>query len=180
MAILSEVAQRQTHTSADATLPALAEIAETSRTLVDSMSDIVWSIDPHRDDLGNLLVRVREFASDMFEGRSIAWTLDGPEDAARIRLDPEERRHLFLVIKEAITNIVRHAGATKAAITVAVTDGNVHVRISDNGDGFSVPAGSRGHGLRNIDMRVRQLNGHASIDSQPGSGSVVSLSVPLR
>ena len=120
MAILSEVAKRQIGDSAPEPARHLTEIADSARTLIDSMSDIVWSIDPRHDDLGSVIVRVRAFASEIFEASGVKWTCVAPPDLDCISLRPDARRHLLLLLKEGVNNIARHAQATHARLRVEV------------------------------------------------------------
>ena len=112
MAILSEVVKRQIRRASQESVPLLTEIADTARGLVDGMSDIVWSIDPRRDDLSSLVYRIPQFASDVLEAKGIAWDFHIPSDPGRVKLTPEQRRHIYLIFKEAINNIVRHGSLT--------------------------------------------------------------------
>src|SRR4030095_341223 len=101
----------------------LSAIGDSARSLVDSMSDIVWSVDPKRDDLASLAARVRQFALGMFEPRGIVLDLKVPESARRVILAPEDRRHLYLLIKEAVNNIARHSGCRNVSLQLAA-EGN--------------------------------------------------------
>ncbi|MPZ21279.1 MAG: hypothetical protein GEV06_25785 [Luteitalea sp.] len=112
MAILTEVVKRQ------AALPApieqrLDDVGETARGLVDTMSDVVWSIDPRRDHLASVFVRVREHAHDALEGAALSF--DVPASAEDVRLSPDQRRHLYLILKEALTNVAKHAWVSRMA-----------------------------------------------------------------
>jgi ligand-binding sensor domain-containing protein/signal transduction histidine kinase len=187
MAILSEVVKRQIHGASQESVPLLTEIADTARGLVDGMSDIVWSIDPRRDDLSNLVYRIRQFASDVLEPKGIAWDFQIPSDPGRVKLTPEQRRHIYLIFKEAINNIVRHAECESVALNFDVADHQVVADVRDDGQGFTNLSGeegggadARGHGLQNMRMRAEQLGGHIRIDSVAGQGTHIKLVVPLR
>ena len=80
MAILSEVVKRQDEVKSGTSRRMLTEIADSARGLVDAMSDIVWSIDPQRDDLRSVSARIRQFASDVLEARGIKWELKLPPE----------------------------------------------------------------------------------------------------
>jgi len=104
------------------------------------------------------------------------------------RLDPEQRRHLFLIFKEAINNIARHAECASVSLTIKVSRNRLIVEIQDDGRGFSdlrpqkslsQGAGS-GHGLENMQSRAEELGGHLSVDSAPGHGTRLKLMVPIR
>jgi len=187
MAILSEVLKRDKAVMPSASVERLTDIAETSRSLVDTMSDIVWSIDPRRDDLRSVIMRVRQFASDVLEAQGIKWSLEAAPELDRIKLTPEQRRHLFLIFKEALTNIARHSGSANVLLMIEVSGDQLRVEIGDDGSGF-VPAGSSnvsqngsgGHGLGNMRTRAAELGGHLDIDSTTGSGTKIILLVPIR
>jgi signal transduction histidine kinase len=159
------------------------------------MSDIVWSIDPRRDDLASVIARVRQFALDLLEPQGIAFTVATPDGAERVRLGPEERRHLYLILKEAVNNIVKHSGASRATIAFAAEGPRLRVEVRDDGRGLSDapareaqappiasrPRGPRGgHGLENMAYRAAQMGGRLEIRPAPGGGTLIDLHLPLR
>ena len=165
----------------------LSDIGESARSLVDSMSDIVWSVDPKRDDLASLAARVRQFALGMFEPRGIVLDLKVPEGARKVFLAPEDRRHLYLLIKEAVNNIARHSGCRNVWITLTAEGSRLMVEVRDDGRGFEeAPAGSPptsgpgGHGLGSMRTRARQLGGSLIVDTTPGSGTILRLTCILQ
>jgi signal transduction histidine kinase len=186
IAIQSEVARRHASGVQDVPAQLLSNIADTARSLVDAMSDIVWSIDPKRDDLATVVVRVREFAGEMFDGIRVRWEFSGPSDAKRIAVSPDHRRQLFLILKEAITNIARHSNCATASINLTVDERGLRADIRDDGRGL--PAGyaesedrpGAGYGLRSMRARAASLGGAIDIRSAPGGGTHITLQVPLR
>jgi ligand-binding sensor domain-containing protein/signal transduction histidine kinase len=181
VAILSEVIKQRlapVHKEADRRL---TEIAETARGLVDSMSDIVWSTDPRRDDLQGLVFRLREFAYDVLESRGIRFDFSTPPGLHRVRLGPEQRGHLFLILKEAINNIARHADCSSASVAIGITRNQLLAEIQDDGCGFDLSSNWRdGHGLKNMLLRAEQIGGLLNILSAPGEGTRLTLRVPLK
>ena len=162
------------------------EVAATARGLADALGDVVWSIDPRRDDLGNLIVHVRRFASRVLEAQGIGWKLQAPLEPERVKLAPDQRRHLLLIFKEAINNIARHANCKSAVISIVVIDHRLEAQIADDGRGFDPPHGpalpdahAGGNGLGNMRLRAAQLGGHLDIDSASGRGTRLKLTVPL-
>jgi len=186
MAILSEVVRQQNNGGSQESQGRLAEIASSARELVDSMSDIVWSIDPRRDDLGHVVTRLRQFGSDVFEARGIAWELQVAPELERIKLRPEQRRDIFLICKEALNNVARHAECQHARLSLRVLGPQILVEIHDDGRGFVVPAGNAaqagrgrgGHGLVNMQIRAARLGADFGITSDPGQGTNLRLSIP--
>jgi ligand-binding sensor domain-containing protein/signal transduction histidine kinase len=188
MAILSEVVKHQTGGNGNESSGLLTEIADSARGLVDSMSDIVWSIDPRRDDLQSVVRRIRQFASDVLEAQGIDWELRVPPEVESLKLGPDERRHLFLIFKEGINNVARHgAGAKAVSLSIAVRGRQLIGEIKDDGCGFTPqgPSAERskgrgGNGLPNMSTRAEQLGGRLEIASSPGSGTRLTLRVPLK
>jgi len=180
IALLSELVREQKSLGEATARRMLAEIADTARDLVDTMSDIVWAINPRRDDLPSLILRIREMASETLGTRGIACDVQVPETAEAIKLAPDQRRHLYLIFKEALTNIVRHARCTEAKLSLRVENRYLIAEIRDNGCGFDPTSGSRGHGLENMRLRAAELKGRLQIESEPGRGTRLTLIAPLR
>jgi ligand-binding sensor domain-containing protein/signal transduction histidine kinase len=187
MAILSEVAKRQLAGAGNGSVSILTEIADSARNVVDSMSDIVWAIDPRRDDLRNVVFRVRQFASDLLGAKGISWTLQAPPEFDKIKLNPQQRRHIFLIFKEAIANSARHAHCNSVWLSLGIVHNEIVGEIRDDGRGLAVPfpdqsagGGRGGHGLENMRTRAAQLGGRLIIDSSSGLGTCIKVEVPLK
>lgn len=178
IAILSEVASRRAATHEPITAQ-LGDIGRSARELVDVASDIVWSTDPRRDDLHSLLVRLRGFASDVLEGCGLTWSMEVPADPERIKLGPEHRRQLFLILKEAIHNAARHAGATRVEITITRGDGALVATVRDDGRGFDPGAPRDGNGLPSMRARAERAGGSLRVESAAGAGTSVIARLPL-
>jgi signal transduction histidine kinase/ligand-binding sensor domain-containing protein len=179
IAILSEVARRNGGGHGREGSEPLERIANLSRELVDSMSDIVWAINPQRDRLSDLEYRMRRFASDVLAARDIDFELETPEHAADIPVRAEIRREVYLVFKESIHNVVRHSGCARVRVTLENRDHRLVLRLSDDGKGFAVPSNGHGHGLASMRQRAADAGGALRIDSEPGRGTTVTLEVPL-
>lgn len=191
IAILSEVAKRR---AGDADTPLgdlLTTIAGTSGEMVDSMSDIVWAINPHRDYLSDLTQRMRRFASDTLNARDIDFRFHHFELDKDFQIGADVRREVYLMFKETINNLVKHSHSTEAEIEYRVTDEQLVIEVKDNGKGFDVAAittasgnghhhtGMGGHGLASMRRRATELGGIYEIESRVGQGTVVTLRVPL-
>jgi signal transduction histidine kinase len=146
----------------------LERIGDVARETTAAMSDIVWAINPERDSLGGLSVRVRRFATDVFTARGIDCTVITPESDEDLKLGVEMRRQLLLIVKEAIHNAVRHAGCTEVRIEL-IRDRDVIVfRMEDNGAGFDPDIQRDGQGVRSMRARAKKLHGEMAIDSNSG------------
>ena len=184
IAILSEVARqrlnpKQERANTTAQEP-LERMAETSREALDAMSDLVWAINPERDQLSDLSQRMRRFASDTLTAKDIALRFHAPPQ--EVSLDAEVRRQVFLIFKEAINNIARHADATAVEVEFTMPDHHLSLRIKDNGHGFvkatTQPGQNGGNGLASMRRRAAELGG--TLDVVSDHGTLVSLSAPLH
>lgn len=158
----------------------LSVIARASRELVDSMSDIVWVINPERDQLRDLTQRMRRFASDVFTSRGIEFTFRAPADEQHLKVGADVRRHIFLIFKESINNIVRHSECTEADVELRVEGGWFVLTVKDDGRGVDPGDTGEGNGLVNMRERARTLGGQLQLDSGRGRGTTVTLRMPLR
>lgn len=183
ISILSEVARRRASNEAAGVLE---EMGETARSLLESTRDLVWAIDPRHEELTDLVVRLRAFASDVLDGRGVRWELTTSGPLSATGLTPEQRRHLLLFYKEALHNAVRHSGAGRVEIHLEVSDGRLLGEVADDGSGVeaaaleAAPPDGSGRGLASLRYRADALDGRLEIDSAPGAGTRVRLEMPLR
>jgi ligand-binding sensor domain-containing protein/signal transduction histidine kinase len=166
--------------------PQVEKMAETARELVTSLDEIVWAVDPANDSLEHLAGYICRYAGQFFEESSILCEFEIPENLPPWKLSSDVRHHLFLAYKEALTNVMRHAEATKVRIILQISSDTFELHVADNGRGIStLDAGSSssrpkrvGHGLNNIRERLESTGGRAEITSGP-QGTTVRLVVPL-
>ena len=180
IAILSEVIRREVRQDNLRVHKPLTTIATTSRELVDSMSDIVWAINPRRDHLSDLSRRMREFAGDILTARNIDFDFAAPEREKRVRIDTDTRREVFLIFKEAVNNLARHSGCSRAVMEFIAEEGRIDLRVSDNGRGFDAGEDGDGHGLASMRRRAKLIDGEVRIVSEAGKGTSVRLRAPIR
>jgi ligand-binding sensor domain-containing protein/two-component sensor histidine kinase len=178
IAVLSEVAVQRIGDEDAETVQPLSRIAETSRDLVLSMSDVVWSINPQRDHLRDLVQRMRRFASDVFTSRNIDFEFHAL--AEDMKLDVDVRRQVFLIFKEGINNIARHSQCTRVVIDFHMFGESLVLRLKDNGKGFDTNKLVDGHGLASMRARALSLNGVLQIRSDNGTGTMLELIIPTR
>lgn len=180
IAILSPVASRRLDGVATEVGETLDSIGQTAGELVDSMSDIVWAINPRHDALDDLTGRMRRFASDLLTAKDIAFRFDAPAPDGEVHLGPDLRREVFLTFKEGLTNIARHAHCTEVSAALRIQDGSLDLALADNGVGFDTGTLATGHGLVNLRARVAALHGSVDIRSGPGRGTSLHVRLPLR
>jgi len=130
--------------------------------------------------LQDLVQRMRRFASDVLTAREIRFTFRTPADERPLKVSADVRRHLFLIFKEAINNIVRHAGCTTVDIELRITGSHFALTVHDDGHGFDPARAGEGNGLANMRARARAIGGDLRVESTSGLGTSVMLTAPLR
>jgi signal transduction histidine kinase len=178
IAIQSEVGRRAAGTEQE---HAFGEIARLARGLRESIADIVWAVDASRDRLLEVVRRARHVAFNLLDsdGLEVAFTAPEDERTLALELPAALRRHLLLFVKEAVTNVARHARARSVAIEITLSGAELGVRISDDGCGFDTARVGSGHGLTSLSRRARALGAELSLRSEPGAGTEIRLRVPL-
>jgi signal transduction histidine kinase len=178
IAILTEVARREASESAG---NALAYVATRARGLRGALGDIVWTVDPSRDHLDDLVRRMRETALTMLENgnRNIHFSAPHENEMEHIELPPDVRRHLLLFFKESVTNIARHAEATDVSLELSLTGRRVRMLLRDNGRGFDPEKPAPGRGLSSLRYRAGEMKGDLRLKSTVGQGTEIELSVTV-
>ena len=182
--ILSDVAQ-QNPSENGAQKESLDAISEISNELVEAMSDIVWAINPRKDQLSELSHRMRRFASDMFTARNIKFHFRTQFDED-LQLGANVRREVFLIFKESVNNVVRHSRCTEATAQFFIENDRLMLQVKDNGQGFGPAAQNDmaavvgvGNGLASMRQRANELGGEFKLISARGEGTTIWVSVPL-
>jgi two-component system, NarL family, sensor histidine kinase UhpB len=172
--ILSKVAQEEK----DNTQNYLQRISDQSAKMMETMGDMVWSINPQNDSLEQVIVRMREFATEILDAQNIA--LEFTDNIPiNLVLDAEKRKNLFLIFKEVINNAAKYSQATQVKVSLAKINNDVHLHISDNGKGFDETTVRAGNGLRNLRERATEIGGTLMIKSESGKGTAVDLQMHL-
>src|SRR5262249_51946010 len=138
IAMMSEVAHSQLRREDQRLKEWFSTIASTSRDTVDAMSDIVWAVNPKRDQLLHIVQRMRRFAEDMFGTRDVEFEFYGPDQSGDLKVGADLRREVFLIFKENMNNIARHSCCTAARVDLQVQRRWLVLRMTDNGRGFDV------------------------------------------
>ena len=159
------------------------KIAQSADQTVRALEEIVWAVRPGSDTLQSLLDYIAHFANEMFEGNSTRCRLDMPNDVPAQALPPDVRHNIFLIVKEALTNVLKHAGATVVQLQVKLTGSALEITISDNGRGFDVNSavthGER-NGMENMRRRAASVGGTLALSSEPGAGSRMEFRMNFR
>ncbi|OLD68344.1 MAG: hypothetical protein AUI33_09720 [Ignavibacteria bacterium 13_1_40CM_2_61_4] len=179
LAGLSEVLGQSARRDSPQMAERLSVMADVSRRSVEAMSDIVWAVNPKRDNVIDLAHRMRRFASDRFAARNIEFHFDAPNPNQKVKIGAEARREVFLVFKETVNNIARHSGCKSAEASLKIEHGTIILKLSDDGHGFDQASTAHGQGLDSMRRRAEKLGGQFDVISQPNSGTTVILKAPL-
>jgi signal transduction histidine kinase len=175
IALLSKLGQRTG--TPESKVPELAEISRIAQQTAHNIREIVWFINPDHDTLPEMITRMREVARTLLSG--LEHHFEAPAEAETVRLSLEFRRDMFLVFKEALHNIVKHARASRVDIEISQARGRFHLRVQDNGVGFEEKNSAAGNGLKNLRLRMARLGGQVAVKSEPGRGTTVTLSAKI-
>jgi signal transduction histidine kinase len=158
----------------------MARIAQSADETVRALEEIVWAVRPGSDTLQSLVEYIAHFATELFEGNHTRCRLDLPHDLPAHPLPPEVRHNLFLIVKEALTNVLKHAGAREVRVSAKASADALEILVQDDGRGFaaeSTAAAEKGHGLGNMRRRADALGGVLTVSSASGKGATVHLTV---
>jgi DNA-binding NarL/FixJ family response regulator/signal transduction histidine kinase len=139
------------------------EIHRLSRTVTESLRDIVWFIHPQNRTVGDLAQRLQETAHSMLAGMPHDFKADCP--SLRNELPLEHKRQILMFFKEALHNIIRHSGAPRAEISMSGDDKHLRLVVHDHGCGFDPAAPRAGAGMTGMKQRAKTLGGRLHIET---------------
>jgi two-component system, NarL family, sensor kinase len=153
------------------------KIASTATGLVDKMNEIIWSMNHQYDTLDDLIVYTREHAVEFLQNHGLKYHFDLPEYIPDLQITGEQRRNIYLVIKESLHNIVKHSCASEVNIAFDL-NGGLRSCIHDNGKGIERNGQRRfGNGLKNMRQRMESIGGTFEIENE--NGTIITLYCPL-
>lgn len=154
----------------------LQKIKESAQEAISGVRDIMWVLDDRKDNVADLLTRIRQFAIPLCEANDIRYVQQVNDEALHQRLQQEEKRNLYLIIKEAINNTIKYAKTNEVYLTMELSNKRkLLIQIKDTGTGFNPNQASEGNGLRNMKFRAEQLGYNFSMDSLIDQGTIIEL-----
>ena len=165
----------QRHMKPDLVCRQMQQSLATARQMIKSLDETVWAVNPRNDTLPQLLNYTGDFAVEFLQTAGMRCRIDFPHHLPERIVSSEIRHHLFLAVKEALNNIVRHAQATKVTLRAVITDESLRLAIEDDGRGFDPSSDSPfADGMKNMRWRMDEIGGVFRVESSPGKGTVVS------
>jgi signal transduction histidine kinase len=157
----------------------LDKLISNSDELVDKMNEIIWMLNSSDGSLEETLYYIRSQCSEMLDHANINVEYDLPQSIPYRIISSDDKRNLYLLIKEAIHNAIKHSGADLVNIKCAIAD-TVEFTVTDNGRGFDTAAIKKtGNGLFNYKKRIGKLNGHYQLKTAPGKGTKIIFTIPF-
>lgn len=154
-------------------------IAEQSSRMMESMTDMVWSINPVNDSMEKVFAKMNLFTGEILEPKNIRYRFSGEESLGSLNLDAEKRKNLFLIFKEAINNAAKYSGASGIDITLKRSGRMLMMTVSDNGQGFDQQQAKHGNGLQNMEARAASMGAHFKLTSALNQGTHIALALPI-
>ena len=144
------------------------------------MDDIIWSVNSRNDSLQETMARMRRYAAELFDNSEMNCYLQLDEHTGHKKLSMEQRRDVYLIYKEALNNIHKHANARNIWIDVHQNQNHLLMQIKDDGGGFNTNSITHRNGLKNLRSRVEKWNGKIRIQSEENKGTNIEIKIPLK
>ena len=156
-------------------ISALENIGESSRKIIDSLSDIVWTINPENDDFEKVIERMKSFAYQIMKAKKIESVFRSDPALNKLKLPMEVRKNFYLIFKEATNNLVKYSNCKRASFHITFENKNITLTIRDNGKGFNINEQSQGNGIKNMNRRAVEINAKLTIESGSEKGTTIEL-----
>jgi signal transduction histidine kinase len=177
IALLSEVLKQQS--TDQPSRISLEKISTSAKEALETIGEIVWSLNPKNDTLENLTSYLRKYTVEYFEPTGINCKVKLPDKIPPMVLTGIQRRNVFLSVKEALHNIVKHSEARNARLTFMNEPEFFQIKIEDDGKGFDVAGKSSwGNGLNNMKKRVEDNGGNFELENK--IGTTLRITFPVK
>ncbi|MCE1189927.1 MAG: histidine kinase [Ignavibacteria bacterium] len=174
ISILSELMAQEVRDSAPAARDKAGTIARTARKLIDDFSDTIWTINPNRDTLYDLLSRIKSAHEELFSFTGINFSIENFDSLQKIKLNNDYRQNLYLIIKEGINNCVKHSQCQNIELKISIRKDIIHIALKDDGKGFSTMQKRPGFGLQNMNSRAKLIGGKVHFYAIPEGGTLMT------
>jgi len=155
----------------------LLEISDNAVQTADAMREIIWFINPEHDEPGDIVLKMKDAASATLGRADFQFTAD--ENVFADSSDLEFRRNVFLIFKEILNNIAKHARCSSVIIRIERQGGFLRMSVTDNGDGFDLQSVQQGNGLKNMMARAKVIGGTIALESSPRMGTRIILEAKM-
>ncbi len=178
ISMLTELSQRSRE-EPDKSGSYLDRIREEIDNSGQALDDIIWSVNSKNDTLAETAARMRRYAAELFDAGDIHYELNLDPQLSGRKIMMEQRRDLYLIFKEALRNIQKHAAASSVLITLKADKEIILLVVQDDGKGFDPDLPTHRNGVANMKERAARWKGRLNLESANGNGTVMRLSMPL-
>ncbi len=176
ISLLTEIIKRKLKFTFSEISPLLDQITDNSARLYDGTKDFIWAIDPKKDSLYELMIRLKDFGDEIYNDTNVKfWVNEPDENLITAHIDMEWKRHLMLIFKEGINNSIKHSNSTLVILDTKLDRDEFEILLEDNGRGFRIDEIKPGNGIKNMKNRAEMLHLQLNVDSEPGRGTRVSV-----
>ncbi len=163
----------------DSPIPEIDKISSSANELLNKMNAIIWSMSSSNDTLGNMIAYIRSYAFEYLEDSGVACKVNIPINLPDIAVNGEKRRNIFLVVKEALNNVLKHSGASALKINIELFENSLKFSIHDNGKGIDFEKLRQfGNGLKNMEKRMKGQGMGFTIENN--NGTLIIINVPIE
>jgi signal transduction histidine kinase len=187
--LFSEIAKRSVNDTSPDILDYLNRIGDTAKGLSGGMRDFIWTLDPEKDSLYEVAIRLKDFGDELFDKTGIAFRLKGlTHEMESVRLSMDWRRHITLIFKEAMNNVLKHSQCQNVTLTILMNHRHLEIILEDDGKGIpkavfsgnntepETEINSPGNGLNNMRLRAQKLNGEVTFLPGSSNGTMIKFS----
>ena len=153
----------------------LARVIDLTREATTHIRDTIWVLDDKTGNFEQLIARLNGFAAPLCHAKNIDFVLNTSADARQFQLNRDEKRHLYMIMKEGVNNAVKYSNATEIRVTIEIRNGKPEVQISDNGEGFNTENATGGNGLTNMQLRAELIKYSYKLHSVKNEGTVIQM-----
>ncbi|MCB0760218.1 MAG: hypothetical protein KDC12_01755 [Flavobacteriales bacterium] len=160
-------------------------IGTSAEHMMESMNDIVWSIKTENESFTDLLNRLRSYAANISDASNMRVVFNVSDHVSQVQLQPEQRKNIYLILKESINNAAKYSGGNKVEIDISLKGKKLIAEVYDDGVGFDAENPTflentlGGNGLKGMQQRANEIGGMINIRSKPGEGTTIRLECKL-
>ena len=173
--ILSKISANNIENDAVKSKALLEKIIVQSKDVQNNMSDIVWALKANNETIENTAVKMNQYLAEILDPIKIPYTFNVDEKLLQKHLQIKQHKDFFMIYREVLNNIVKHANCTQVSINLYTEKTEMILSIADNGIGFNMQSSNTGNGLKNIQFRANKINAKLSVESKIGAGTTVKL-----
>lgn len=172
ISILSELAANEIKSNREESVAKIFTISEKARLLIDNMSDIVWMVNPQRDSLYHVILRLKDSYSDLLNSLGISFRTVNLDKFTAIKLPMDYKQNIFLIFKEAINNSIKHSKCKTITLEALINKDILEIILQDDGKGMNLETIKYGNGILNMKSRATLINGSLEIESDDNGTTI--------